>query len=73
VALSLYQNYPNPFIGGTRIGYYLPEAGEVRLEVYDSAGRRIAVLERGRREMGRHEVEWSPRLRGKKSMSPGVY
>lgn len=73
LSLSLYQNYPNPFTAGTCISYYLPEDADVRLEVYDSAGRRIAVLAKGHQEKGRHDVDWSPRSAGKRPMSSGVY
>jgi hypothetical protein len=69
----LYQNYPNPFTAGTHISYFLSEAADVRLEVYDSVGRRIAVLAKGHQEKGRHEVDWFPRLTGKRPLSSGVY
>jgi len=70
---SLYQNYPNPFTSGTNISYYLSEAADVRLEVFDSAGRRLAVLVEGYQEKGRHDVDWSPPCTGKRPMSSGVY
>lgn len=49
-------SYPNPFRRQATIEYTLPEAGSVRLAVYDVLGRRIAVLENGRKEAGRHRV-----------------
>ncbi|TVQ65496.1 MAG: T9SS C-terminal target domain-containing protein [Balneolaceae bacterium] len=38
------QNYPNPFRDRTRIEFALNETKPVRLEVYDSIGRRVQTL-----------------------------
>lgn len=61
-------SYPNPMRRQATLEYTLPEAQEVRLAVYDVLGRRVAVLERGRKEAGRHRV----RLEGDR-LSSGVY
>lgn len=37
-------NYPNPFSSETTISYALPAAGMVTLELFDLAGKRVAVL-----------------------------
>lgn len=41
---SLHENYPDPFSGTTTLGYTIPEATSVKLEVYDILGRRVALL-----------------------------
>jgi surface protein len=56
--VTLAANYPNPFNPGTSIRYALPEAGEVRLEVYTVAGQRVAVLAEGERAAGWHTVQF---------------
>ncbi|MBC7774581.1 MAG: hypothetical protein H7246_04015, partial [Phycisphaerae bacterium] len=38
---ELYQNVPNPFVDKTTIGFYLPEATEAILTMYDESGRLV--------------------------------
>jgi acetyl/propionyl-CoA carboxylase alpha subunit len=61
-------SYPNPTRGQATIEYTLPESGEVTLEVYDVLGRRVATLEKGRKEAGRHQVDLQA-----ERLSSGVY
>ena len=53
-AFRLEPNYPNPFNPVTTIRYAVPEAGPVRLDVFDLLGRRVAVLVDGFRAAGSH-------------------
>ncbi|MBK8923825.1 MAG: T9SS type A sorting domain-containing protein [Saprospirales bacterium] len=39
LGFELYQNNPNPWTHRTQIGFYLPEATEATLTVYDETGR----------------------------------
>lgn len=55
---QLMQNYPNPFNPGTTIRFALPNEADVRLEVFDILGRRVATLVNGRMTSGLHEVYW---------------
>lgn len=56
--LFLEPNHPNPFNPSTRIGFTLPAAGEISLEIFDAAGRRVRTIERGILPAGRHEAAW---------------
>ena len=57
--LYLAQNYPNPFNAQTRIEYWLDRDGDVSLKVFDLAGSLIATLQEGRKQAGKHLVEWN--------------
>lgn len=72
-SLTLWPTYPNPFREQTTIEYTLPEAGDVRLEVYDLLGRRVQVLSDGRHEEGLHRVVWNGRDGGGAPAASGLY
>ncbi|MBK8983474.1 MAG: hypothetical protein IPM38_14445 [Ignavibacteria bacterium] len=44
VKFSLFQNYPNPFNPVTKIEFYLAGADYISLDVYNSAGKKVAEL-----------------------------
>ncbi len=56
---ALIQNYPNPFNPATKIKYLIPNAGEVRLSIYDILGREIAVLVNEKQNPGAYEIGWN--------------
>jgi hypothetical protein len=66
-------NYPNPFHRSTTIKYQIPahrvNGVDVQIEVYDVLGRRIAMLEEGRRYPGTFERTWTPTP----ALSSGMY
>jgi hypothetical protein len=49
---ELAQNYPNPFNPETRITYQLSTTGEVKLELFDMLGRKVATLFSSRQAAG---------------------
>lgn len=55
-AIALAQNYPNPFRSATAIDYTLERAATVRVTVFDTSGREVAVLDEGARAAGDHTV-----------------
>ncbi len=65
---QLFQNYPNPFNASTRITYYLPEAGTVKIALYDICGRQVTELANNWHAAGYHEIS----LNGSR-LASGVY
>jgi len=60
---------PNPFNPTTRLSFTLPQAAPVDLVVFDTAGRRVAVLlDNAPRPAGTQSVDWEAR-----GLTSGVY
>lgn len=55
---KLYQNYPNPFNETTKIGFVLPTRMDVRLSVFDMAGR-IVLRQQANYDKGYNELQLS--------------
>ena len=70
---SLFQNYPNPFNPETKIEFYLEKWGEVKLEIFNIRGQRLAVLVNEELEEGEHSVIWNPKTAKGKDLPSGVY
>jgi flagellar hook assembly protein FlgD len=70
---ELEQNYPNPFNPSTTIKFALPEAGEVRLAIYNMSGQLVRTLYAGEMPAGRFEVEWNGTNESGERVASGVY
>jgi hypothetical protein len=60
--------YPNPVQSQATVQYTLTEAEDVRFEVYDMLGRRVATLTNERKQAGVHEVPFDA-----SQLASGVY
>lgn len=72
-AIHLFQNQPNPFSPETRIGFELPQTGEVELAIYSPDGRLVRTLVTGERPAGPHTVHWDGLNDSGRKVSSGVY
>jgi hypothetical protein len=70
---ALHQNGPNPFAAATTIRFDLPAGAMVRLEVFDVAGRRVAMLANHYFPPGYQAVEWDRRTPSGLAAGAGVY
>lgn len=71
--LSLSRNYPNPFNMETTIEYALPQAGPVKLAVYNILGQQVRLLVNETQEAGYRRVTWNGRDDAGKEVTSGVY
>jgi len=54
----LFQNYPNPFNPNTQIRFGLPKASQVKIDVYNMLGQKVAELLNENKQAGYHRVEF---------------
>jgi len=72
-ALQVLPNAPNPFSKSTTIRFGLPNAADVRIDVYDVAGRRVWSEQRSGMDEGWHQVIFDGRGLNGRALSSGVY
>ena len=65
---QLLQNYPNPFNPSTQIEFAIPEASEVRLEVFNTLGQKVRTLKDAHLPAGYYSIRFDAT-----SFPSGVY
>jgi len=72
-SFSLGQNAPNPFNPTTTISYDLPQATEVRLQIYNVLGQNVKTLVDDFQEAGAHNVIWNGTDNTGTQVASGIY
>ena len=70
---TLLQNAPNPFNPDTVFRFGLPQAGQVKLDIYDLTGRHVRTLVDGMVGAGWQTVVWDGRGDRGERVASGVY
>ena len=65
--------YPNPFRSATSIGYSLPKAGNVTIEVYNIKGQKVRTLVSETKSSGNYRITWNGTDDNNRSIATGVY
>ncbi|MCF7842091.1 MAG: T9SS type A sorting domain-containing protein, partial [Lentisphaeria bacterium] len=72
-AYALHPAYPNPFNPITTIRYDLPEAGRIRVAVYDIRGRLVTTLTNEDKQPGSYQVQWQGKDASGRMVGSGLY
>jgi len=67
---ALGQNFPNPYNSSTTIPFTLKTAADVRLDLYDLMGRKVATIDKADLNSGEHRVDIDVEKLG---LAPGNY
>ncbi len=65
--------HPNPFIESNLITLSLPEAGKVKISIFDELGREVKVLADENLERGNHAIPWDGTSKEGKPLPAGKY
>jgi hypothetical protein len=74
--MALHANVPNPFGARDRatvVRFDLPQAADVRLQVFDASGRLVRTLVDSAVPPGQHRVAWDGRDAASRPVGSGVY
>ena len=55
-----FAGYPNPFNPEVKLKYSLPSESLVKIEIFNSMGERIKILESKVKKRGIYEINWNP-------------
>ena len=67
-AFRLRQNYPNPFNPSTNISFDLPQTSNIKVEVFNSIGAKVALLAEGQKLAGSYTLRFNA-----SSLASGMY
>ena len=70
---ALGQNYPNPFNPSTIVPYQLAATSQVRLEIFNALGQRMATLVDGEQSAGSYQAQWDGTDASGQAVAAGVY
>gem|GEM_PF-5640929 len=70
---ALHPNFPNPFNPVTFIDYELPVESNVRVDIYNVQGQKVATLLDSHMAAGYHSMEWDGRDSFGKQVGAGIY
>ena len=70
---QIQSNYPNPFNPTTTIAFSIPDAGRVRLAVYNIKGQKVKDLINSELPRGNHKLIWDGKDGANRNVGSGIY
>ena len=70
---NLQQNYPNPFNANAVIPYQLPQAGFLRIDIYNLLGQKIKTLVDKMHLAGHFRITWDGKDSDGRYVTSGIY
>lgn len=70
---QIQSNFPNPFNPSTTITFSIPEAGRVRVSVYNLKGQKVKDLINTDMLRGNHKLVWDGKDANNRNTSSGIY
>jgi photosystem II stability/assembly factor-like uncharacterized protein len=65
--------YPNPVVKSTTILFFVPQTGNVSIQIFDLSGRLITTLANKKMQAGNHQLIWNSNDENGKVVSSGIY
>ena len=72
-SFTLLQNYPNPFNTSTTIEYQIPEAGNVKVSIFNIRGEVVKIIENGFKKKGNYKLSWNSQNHNGSLVASGIY
>ena len=70
---QIQSNYPNPFNPTTTIAFSIPDAGRVRVAVYNLKGQKVKDLINSNLPRGNHKLVWVGKDEANRNVGSGIY
>jgi len=70
---SLSPNRPNPFTNQTLISYNITRKGNIKVEIFDAAGKLVKTLFSGEQNVGAYTLQWNGRDEKDNRVAQGIY
>ena len=67
------QNYPNPFNPETMIDFYLPEANDIKLSIFNIKGEKVRTIYDGYLDSGYQSMKWNGQNDNGVTLPSGFY